>query len=126
MVKCTFCGESIDETNSKCPYCGGVNEAIQRFTDDTPRTIAELEAWYQAHNLPPYEVTRFFIGTDSRSPKVFGIYYSNQHVLLYKNLANGNRTVLYNGTDEAYAVNEYYVCLKQEILRQKARILNKH
>ena len=40
--------------------------------------------------------------------------------IVYKNKADGTRAVRYKGTDEAYAVNELYLKLKDEILNQKA------
>ena len=125
MVQCAFCGNLIEETCSKCPHCGSVNASVRRFTDDTPQTIAALKTWYEAHRLPPYEVTRFFIGVDTPAPKAFGICTADRQTLLYKNLPDGTRTVLYHGPDEAYAAAEFYRCLKQEILKQKAGTLQK-
>ena len=61
-IKCEYCGSIIKETDEKCPYCGATNQAVKRTADHTPKTIEELQQWYQARNLPPYEVTRFFIG----------------------------------------------------------------
>lgn len=113
----------IEETSPKCPHCGGVNEMMKRFVEDTPKTIAELKAWYEAHHLPPMETTRFFIGLDYRSPKAFGIYQSNGQCTLYKNYSDGKREVLYQGKDETYAVNELYLRLKQTIMNQKARMI---
>lgn len=88
--------------------------------NSTPRTIEELKAWYVAHNLPPEEVTRFFIGKDIREPKAFGIYQEGVEFVVYKNKADGSRAVRYRGQDEGYAVNELYQKLKQEIAGQKA------
>ena len=71
-IKCEYCGSIIKETDEKCPYCGATNQAVKRTADHTPKTIEELQQWYQARNLPPYEVTRFFIGiTHSPKPLVF-------------------------------------------------------
>lgn len=39
---------------------------------------------------------------------------------LYTKQGNGERAIRYQGTDEAYAVNELYLKLKSEILNQKA------
>ena len=118
-VKCEYCGNYIDETQQTCPSCGAVNAAYQRTAHDTPRTIEELRSWYRARNLPPEEVTRFFIGKDIEEPKAFGIYAKGNRFVVYKNKANGERAIRYEGTDEAYAVNELYLKLKEEILRQK-------
>ncbi len=118
-IKCEYCGSIIKETDEKCPYCGATNQAVKRTADHTPKTIEELQQWYQARNLPPYEVTRFFIGINYTQPKAFGIYREGQNVIVYKNKANGERAIRYQGTDEAYAVNELYLKLKEEILNQK-------
>ena len=86
---------------------------------ETPRTIEELCAWYAARNLPPEEVTRFFIGKDIKEPRAFGIYRDGDRFVVYKNKDDGSRAVRYHGPDEAYAVNELYQRLKQEIANQK-------
>ena len=86
---------------------------------ETPRTIEELRAWYVAHNLPPEDVTRFFIGRDVREPRAFGVYRDGDSFVVYKNKDDGSRAVRYHGPDEAYAVNELYLRLRQEIANQK-------
>lgn len=119
-VKCEFCGNFIDDTCATCPNCGGVNENHQRVAKGTPRTIEELKTWYKTRGLPPEEVTRFFIGKNIKAPKVFGIYEENGKFVVYKNKSDGSRAIRYEGTDEAYAVNELYLRLKEEILNQKS------
>lgn len=120
QIKCEYCGSMIEETAVKCPYCGAANQAVKRTADHTPKTIAELQQWYQDRHLPPYETTRFFIGINYTKPKAFGIYQDGDKFIVYKNKANGERAIRYQGTDEAYAVNELYLKLKDEILNQKA------
>lgn len=63
----------IPENVEQCPYCGASNNSIKRAADGTPKTIAELAKWYEDRHLPPYEITRFFIGstTDSLGHLVF-------------------------------------------------------
>ena len=119
-VRCEFCGNYIDETRKTCPNCGGTNAAYMRTAHDTPKTIAELQSWYKAKNLPPEETTRVFIGKDVKSPKAFGIYKDGENFVVYKNRADGQRSIRYSGTDEAYAVNELYQKLKELILGQKS------
>lgn len=120
QIKCEYCGSMIEETADKCPFCGATNNAVKRTTDKTPKTIAELQQWYQDRHLPPYETTRFFIGINYKKRKAFGIYQDGDQFIVYKNKANGERAIRYQGTDEAYAVNELYLKLKSEILNQKA------
>lgn len=68
-IKCEYCGSMIPETVEQCPYCGASNNSIKRTADGTPKTIAELAKWYEDRHLPPYEITRFFIGIDYRQPR---------------------------------------------------------
>lgn len=118
-VQCEYCGHYIEDTLEVCDNCGAVNSNHQRTTADTPQTIEQLKSWYKARNLPPEETTRFFIGKDIKEPCAFGIYKEGNEFIVYKNKSNGQRAVRYKGTDEAYAVNELYMRLKEEILNQK-------
>lgn len=119
-IKCEYCGSNIPDTADKCPNCGATNTNVVRVANGTPKTIQELQQWYMDRGLPPYETTRFFIGIDYKYPRAFGIYkdeYGN--FVVYKNKDNGERAVRYKGNDEAYAVNELFMRLKQEIIQQK-------
>ncbi|MBO5325988.1 MAG: zinc ribbon domain-containing protein, partial [Lachnospiraceae bacterium] len=121
QIKCDYCGSMIEEQNSTCPNCGATLDGVNRFAGGQPRTIEELKAWYVAHNLPPEEVTRFFIGKNVTEPKAFGIYRdSTGDFVVYKNKSDGQRAVRYQGADEAYAVNELYQKLKGEIADRKS------
>lgn len=125
-IKCEYCGSMFDDTLEKCPSCGGTNNNIRRSTNDQPTTIEGLKEWYKEKGLPDEEVTRFFIGRDFRGSKAFGIYKDAKgNFIVYKNKADGTRAVRYEGTDEAYAVNELLTRLKQEILEQKGRAVKK-
>ncbi len=122
-IKCNYCGGMFDETLEKCPTCGAANSSVKRSTADQPTTIEELKDWYKSKGLPPYETTRFFIGENYKGARAFGIYKDERSdkFVVYKNKDTGDRAVRYEGTDEAYAVNELFMRLKQEILEQKAR-----
>ncbi|MBP5677978.1 MAG: zinc ribbon domain-containing protein [Bacteroidales bacterium] len=120
-IKCDFCGSMIDERSEHCPHCGAPLSGVNRTASEQPKTIEELQAWYTAHNLPPEEITRFFIGKNITEPKAFGIYKTETgDCVVYKNKSDGVRAVRYQGADEAYAVNELYQRLKAEIADQKA------
>ncbi len=121
-IKCEYCGSMFDDTLENCPACGAPNQSVRRSTADQPTTIEGLKEWYESKGLPPEDVTRFFIGKDIREAKAFGIYKDENsgNFIVYKNKADGTRAVRYEGTDEAYAVNELHTRLKQEILEQKA------
>lgn len=120
-ITCEFCGIEYDDTLEKCPSCDAVNKFVRKSTMKNPTTIEELKKWYKANNLPPYEVTRFFIGCDYKNPRAFGIFKDENTgiVTVYKNKDNGQRAVRYEGTDEAYAVNEILTKLKEEVIIQK-------
>ena len=121
-INCEYCNAYIDESEEKCPTCGAPNKDFKRVGNQVPTTIEELEQWYKDHNLPPYEVTRFFIGIDKKEPKAFGIYKDNKtgKFVVYKNKDTGERAIRYEGKDEKYAVNELYLKLKEEIMNQKS------
>ncbi len=120
-IKCEYCNSYIDETEERCPTCGAANKDFKRVGNQVPTTIEELEKWYKDHNLPEYEVTRFFIGIDYKEPKAFGIYKDDMtgNFVVYKNKDTGERKIRYEGKDEKYAVNELYMRLKEEIVNQK-------
>ena len=124
-LQCEFCGSFIEDTLEYCDVCGGLNKNHKRFISGTPKTIEELKLWYIQRKLPPEEVTRFFIGKNIKEPKAFGIYKESGEFIVYKNKANGQRAIRYKGTDEQYAVNELYMKIKEEILRQKNLNFNK-
>lgn len=119
-IKCDYCGSMIPDTVDKCPTCGAINANVVRVAEGTPKTIEELQQWYADRGLPSYETTRFFIGIDYQKPRAFGIYKDEAgNFVVYKNKDNGERAIRYKGNDEAYAVNELYMRLKQEIIQQK-------
>ena len=120
-IRCEYCNNYIDESEEKCPTGGAPNKNFKRTANQTPTTITELEEWYKAHNLPPYEITRFFIGINCQEAKSFGIYKDDNtgKFIVYKNKDTGERKIRYEGKDEKYAVNELYMKLKEEILNQK-------
>lgn len=121
-VKCEYCGSYIDETAEKCESCGAVNLHQMRSGDGVPKTIAELLAFAHSKNLPLQDM-RFFIGEDYREPRAFGIYKDegSGNFVVYKNKSDGSRIIRYQGTDEAYAVNELYQKMRSEVMEQKAK-----
>ncbi len=121
-ITCDYCGFTYEDTLENCPSCGAPNPTHKGVTVDSPKTIEELRQWYRDRNLPPEEVTRFFIGTNYTEPRAFGIYFDENtgNYVVYKNKATGVRAIRYEGKDEAYAVNELCMKLKEEILHQKS------
>lgn len=122
QIKCNYCGSMIEENLESCPHCGAPLSGVNRTAAGQPNTIEELKAWYTSHHLPPENITRFFIGKDIKEPKAFGIYKTETgDFVVYKNKANGERAIRYQGSDEKYAVNELYQRLRAEIVDQKAK-----
>lgn len=122
-IKCDFCGSYIDDTDEKCSNCGGVNSHLVRAAIATPKTIEELKTWCKQKNIP-LQQARFYIGENYKGARAFGIYKDEgtENFIVYKNKSDGSRAVRYEGKDEAYAVNEIYQKLKEEMLNQKQRI----
>ncbi len=120
-ITCPYCNNLFNDTLEKCPNCAAPNSGVVRKSGAQPITIEELKQWYTDKGLPPYETTRFFIGENYKKPRAFGIYQDEKtkEFIVYKNKDNGERAVRYHGSDEAYAVNELYQRLKQEIIQQK-------
>ncbi|MCQ2531534.1 MAG: hypothetical protein MJ093_02375 [Saccharofermentans sp.] len=122
-TNCEFCGSVINDYDEKCTNCGAVNAHYRKTAPEQPKTIEELKLWYEEKNLPPEEVTRFFIGKDIKEAKAFGIYKDEEHgtFVVYKNKADGTRAVRYDGADEEYAVNELFQKLRERMNEQKAK-----
>lgn len=120
-VKCEYCGSWIDESDSACPNCGAPNAKFKRAAQGVPTTIKELKEWAEAHNLPLNQM-RTYIGENHKGPRAFGIYYDEKtkNYIVYKNKDNGERAIRYQGPDEAYAVNELYLKMKERVAVQKA------
>ena len=125
--KCNYCESYYDDALENCPQCGAPNDNIRKSIG-VPRTIEELQQWYVQHNLPPKEVTRFFIGENYKGPKAFGIYKDEEtgQFVVYKNKSDGSRAIRYDGKDESYAVNEIYVKLKEQIAEEKSKNVKKN
>lgn len=120
-IQCEYCGQMIPETEQICPYCGAANKRVKRTAYGVPATIQELRTYCEAHHLPLQDM-RVFIGEDYRGAKAFGIYQddSTGNFVVYKNKADGTRAIRYEGNDEAYAVNELYLKIKERVDVQKA------
>ena len=140
--KCEFCEKYYDDILDSCPYCGCANPRAKKeivsatgdegtitLTDENagaglvetpeiPETLEQLQAYFDRLGLSS-EKTRFFVGVDYKKPKAFGIYRDQYgKVTLYKNKANGERAVRYEGYDEAFAVRELYDRFQAEVENQ--------
>jgi len=118
-IKCEFCGNFINDTDEICPSCNAANEHLVRAGSGVPKTIGELSSFCVAKGLP-LEKMRFFIGSDCKEARAFGIFKDeNGNFVVYKNKTDGSRMVRYSGKDEAYAVNEIYQKLRNEVVDRK-------
>ncbi len=110
---CEVCGKQIPDDAAFCTNCGAEQHGETRLTK-IPETIEELRAFCAAHRITP-EKQRFFIGEDYRGARAFGIYRDEAgNCVVYKNKADGSRSVRYSGPDEKRAVRELYEKLKSE------------
>ena len=71
----------------------------------------------------PLERMRFFINEDRQEPRCFGIYHDDEadRWVVYKNKADGSRAVRYSGPDEAYAANELWMKIQDEIAKRRPK-----
>ncbi|MBR3077540.1 MAG: hypothetical protein IKH07_06420 [Oscillospiraceae bacterium] len=148
--RCEYCGERYDASLRRCPHCGGLNPLAFRAEDREaqissagsgeaysaqdlrpeedrqqgvikPRTIDELQRFAADHNLPLRKM-RVHLGEDYRGARAYGIYQAEDgSFVVYKNKSDGSRAVRYQGSDEAYAVNELFLKMKEQIALQPAR-----
>ena len=118
--KCDYCDNYIDDNVDVCPKCGAYNTHLTKTFKGEPHTIEELKEYADKHNLPLKKM-HFYLGEDYKGAKAFGIYRDeeNSEFVVYKNKADGSRSIRYRGDDEAYAVNELYQKMREEILNQK-------
>ena len=114
--QCRYCGSTVSSSDQRCPNCGAPNEGYVADTKRQiflPKTIEELKEYCAERGMPLLRM-RFFIGEDYRKPKAFGIYRDGEKFIVYKNKANGQRAIRYQGPDEAFAVNELFLKLLEE------------
>ena len=114
--KCKFCGAAVRSDERNCPSCGAVNENYVADTPRTvflPKTIEELKEYCAERGMPLLRM-RFFIDENYQEPRAFGIYRDGDDFVVYKNKADGSRSIRYCGPDEAYAVNELFLKLLEE------------
>lgn len=118
--KCEYCGSTIRSDQQTCPQCGAPNPNYVAETERRvflPKTIEELKEYCAERGMPLLRM-RFFIGENFQEPKAFGIYQSGNDFIVYKNKANGQRAIRYQGPDEEYAVNELFMKLLDECHRR--------
>lgn len=115
--KCEYCGGVILSSDKTCPACGAANLLYVENAPSvvlTPHTIEELKEYCAERNMPLHRM-RFFIGENYTKPKAFGIYQNSAgEFVVYKNKADGSRSIRYIGRDEEYAVKELYMKLLDE------------
>ena len=114
--QCKYCGSTVSSSDLCCPNCGAPNDGYVVDTERHvffPKTIEELKEYCAERGMPLLKM-RFFIGEDYRNPKAFGIYRDGGDFIVYKNKANGQRAIRYQGPNEAFAVNELFSKLLEE------------
>ena len=115
---CEYCGGLLSGSETSCPHCGAPISAAGG-KNPRPRTLEELIAFARSHNLP-LDKMRFFLGQDYPGPKAYGIFRdADGSFVVYKNKADGTRAIRYRGPDEAHAVEEIYLKMREEVSRQR-------
>ncbi len=112
-VNCDYCGNYMETTDECCPHCGAENTHIAGHYSKDPVTIDELKAYCIEHKIP-YEKLHVHVGENYTEPKAFGIYKDlvSGNFVVYKNKADGQRAIRYEGKDEAYAVHELFLKIR--------------
>lgn len=147
LIKCEHCGTYMDDGDKFCPMCGAPNpeqpqeespltldpnaeeEQLHQATEEVlhradqalgvPQTMEELRRFADRHNLPLSQM-HMHLGEDYRGPKAYGIYRDESgQFVVYKNKADGQRAVRYQGPDEARAVRELYEKMREQLAKQK-------
>lgn len=115
--KCEYCGGIILSSDKACPTCGAANLLYVEDAPSvvlTPHTLNELKEYCAERNMPLHRM-RLFIGENYQKPKAFGIFQNSAgEFVVYKNKADGSRSIRYIGHDEDYAVKEIYLKLLDE------------
>lgn len=82
------------------------------MTNNVPKTIDEFKVYVKENDIP-LEKIHMHLDENYIWPKAFGIYRDGDEFVVYKNKADGNRVIHYQGTDEAYAVSELYLKMRE-------------
>ncbi|MCR4771768.1 MAG: zinc ribbon domain-containing protein [Oscillospiraceae bacterium] len=123
---CEYCGSTLRSDQQFCPNCGAANpgyvpeKSAGKKAGGRPQTIGELQEFCAERGMPLQKM-RFFIGTDERSPRAFGIYKDGNDYVVYKNKSDGSRAERYRGPDEAFAVKELFDKLIEEHAKRAAQ-----
>ena len=116
-IRCQSCNEWINNYDTKCYSCGAVNEEYNRLIEGSPKTVEALKEWYHKE-LDGQITTKFQIGINSDEEFVEGIYKEGSTIVVYRN-DTPSRTILYQGIDEAYAVNMMFFKIQEFLVKKR-------
>ena len=120
-IKCDYCGADMNDYDEICISCGAKNKHLLKRKNGVPSTIEELDIWFKDQNFMPDNGTVYIFGKDYRGPNAYGIYkdVQTENYIVYRNSQNMKREIIYEGNDEAYAVNELYMKIKETIILRR-------
>ena len=126
-ILCEYCNSYIDDSEEKCPNCGAVNIHMARTASNVPKTTEELQQWCMHKNITAAQ-SNFFLGINKDEVCASGIYQDEAtgNFIVYKNIFDGTHTVFYEGKDEAYAVFDCYMRLRESLLKQTPTVIHSH
>ena len=118
-IKCSACGAWINDTADKCSTCHAVNLFKKKIVNK-PKTIDELNIWISQNE----DKIRYSSKENEQigDKNKFGVYKENDNFIAYGVDRFGQKTILYKGNDEDYAVNIIYIRLKEDIVAQNTLV----
>lgn len=110
-IRCNYCGAFMEATDKVCANCAGSNDDKVSVGGNKVNTLEGLKA-YCTRRKVPLKGMHIHLDEDYREPKAYGIYKDGDNFIVYKNKSDGTRSIRYEGKDEAYAVNEIYLKIR--------------
>lgn len=118
-VKCKSCGSWMNDTAYECPICDAENKNRKEIFGK-PKTIVELDDWKNKNkNKLKYSTKENeSIGKNND----FGVYKDGNDFITYGLDRYEQKTIIYKGDDEDYAVSLAYLRLNEDMVAQNTLV----